>query len=110
MDIRNYVEIKKNCKFAVTKFKTSSFYRQLYTMNTYLKISVITMIVGIIVEKNGLSEQEAITAFYFSKTARKLSDENILLRQMSPYLIYELWNAERQTGNYKASPYIAALL
>jgi hypothetical protein len=79
-------------------------------MNTYLKITVITMIVGIIVEKNGLSEMEAITAFYLSKIARKLSDENILLRQMSPYLIYELWNAERQTGDYKESPYSAALL
>jgi hypothetical protein len=68
------------------------------------------MIIGIIVKKNGLSEQEAILAFYGSKIAQKLSDENILLRQMSPYLLYELWNAERETGNYKTSPYIAALL
>jgi hypothetical protein len=68
------------------------------------------MLVGIIVERNGLSEQEAITAFYRSKIARKLSDENILLRQMSPYLIYELWNAERTTGSYKESPYAKALL
>ena len=79
-------------------------------MNTYINISLITMLIGIIVEKNGLSEQEAIIAFYRSKTAQKLSDKNILLRQMSPYLLYELWNAERQTGNYKASPYTAALL
>ncbi|MDR2621104.1 MAG: hypothetical protein LBC48_00810 [Dysgonamonadaceae bacterium] len=79
-------------------------------MNTHLQIIIKTLVVGIIVEKNGLSEMEAITAFYSSKIARKLSDENILLRQMSPYLIYELWNAERQTGNYKASPYTAVLL
>ena len=79
-------------------------------MNTYLNISLITILIGIIVERNGLSEQEAITAFYRSKTAQKLSDKNILLRQMSPYLLYELWNAEILTGNYKASPYTAALL
>jgi len=79
-------------------------------MNTHLNISVITLLIGIIVEKNGLSEQDAITAFYKSKIAQKLSDKNILLRQMSPYLIYELWNAEIQTGNYKGSPYSAALL
>jgi len=78
-------------------------------MNT-LNISLITMLIGIIVEKNGLSEQEAIKAFYNSKTAQKLSDKNILLRLMSPYLLYELWNAEMQTGNYKASSYTAALL
>jgi len=64
----------------------------------------------IIVEKNKLSEQEAILAFYNSKTAQKLSDKNILLRQMSPYLLYELWNAEIQTGNYKESPYVAPFL
>jgi hypothetical protein len=68
------------------------------------------MIVGLIVEKNGLSEQEAITAFYLSEIAEKLSDENILLRQMSPYLLYELWNAEITTGDYRKSPYATALL
>ena len=77
---------------------------------TYLNISLITMLIGIIVEKNGLSEQDAIMAFYNSKTAQKLNNKNILLRQMSPYLLYELWNAEVQTGNYKSSPYTAALL
>ena len=79
-------------------------------MNTHLNICLITMLVGIIVEKNGLSEQEAIMAFYHSKTAQKLSDKNILLRQLSPYLLYELWDAERRTGNYKESPYAVALL
>jgi hypothetical protein len=79
-------------------------------MNIYLKISLITLLVGIIVERNGLSEQEAITAFYQSKIAQKLSNENILLRQMSPYLLYELWNAEKTAGDYKKSPYAMALL
>ena len=79
-------------------------------MNIHLKISVITLLIGIIVERTGLSEQEAIIAFYQSKTAQKLSDENILLRQMSPYLLYELWNAEKITGDYRKSIYASALL
>ena len=79
-------------------------------MNIYLKISAITLLIGIIVERTGLSEQEAIIAFYQSKTAQKLSDENILLRQMSPYLLYELWNAEKITGDYRKSFYASALL
>jgi len=79
-------------------------------MNIYLKISAISLLIGIIVERNGLSEQEAITAFYQSKIAQKFSDENILLRQMSPYLLYELWNAEKMTGDYRKSIYANALL
>jgi hypothetical protein len=75
-----------------------------------LKISVITLLIGIIIEKKGLSEQAAISAFYQSKIAQKLSDETILLRQMSPYLLYELWNAEYTVGDYKKSHYAAALL
>lgn len=79
-------------------------------MNIYLKISAITLLIGIIVERNGLSEQEAIAAFYQSKTAQKLSNKDILLRQMSPYLLYELWNAEKTTGDYRKSLYATALL
>jgi hypothetical protein len=79
-------------------------------MNIYLRISVITLLIEIIAERSGLSEQEAITAFYDSKIARKLSDDNILLRQMSPYLLYELWNAEKTTGDYRKSPCASALL
>ena len=79
-------------------------------MNIYLKISAITLLIGIIVERNRLSEQEAIAAFYQSKIAQKLSNENILLRQMSPYLLYELWNAEKTTGDYRKSIYASALL
>jgi hypothetical protein len=79
-------------------------------MNIYLKINAITLLIGIIVERNGLSEQEAITAFYQSKIAQKLNDENILLRQMSPYLLYELWNEEKTTGDYRKSIYASAFL
>jgi len=79
-------------------------------MNTYIKISLINMIVRLIVEKNGLDEQEAILAFYNSKIAEKLADKNLGLYLLSPYLIYELWNTEYQTGDYKQSPYFWSML
>jgi hypothetical protein len=78
-------------------------------MKTYLNSSLIAMIVGLIVDRNEMSEQEAINSFYLSEISRKLDNENILLRQMSPYLIYELWNAEITIGNYQQSPYANAL-
>ncbi|MDR1784125.1 MAG: hypothetical protein LBR13_07700 [Dysgonamonadaceae bacterium] len=79
-------------------------------MNVYLRTSLITALVGLIVEQNRLTEQEAIAAFYHSKLSRKVSDDNILLRQMSPYLLYELWNTERNVGDYRKSPYADSLL
>lgn len=68
------------------------------------------MIVRLIVEKNSLEEQEAISVFYNSKIAEKLADQNLGLHFLSPYLIYELWNAEYQTGDYRQSPYFWSIL
>ena len=79
-------------------------------MNTYINISLISMIVRLIVEKNNIEEQEAIFAFYNSKIAEKVADKNIGLYLLSPYLIYELWNAEYQTGEFSQSPYYWSLL
>ncbi|MDR3366307.1 MAG: hypothetical protein LBO71_05010 [Prevotellaceae bacterium] len=78
-------------------------------MDTHLKATLTTMLVGLIVERNGLSEQEAIRAFYTSKIARKLSDERALLH-LAPYFLYELWSDERTLGDYRKSPYATALL
>jgi hypothetical protein len=68
------------------------------------------MLVRLIIERNGLSEQEAIRAFYQSKIAQKLSNKDMLLRQLSPYLLYELWNEEYVSGDYRKSPYSSALV
>ena len=76
----------------------------------HLKVCLVKMIVGLIVERNELSEQEAITAFYMSEIARKLDDEETLLQYLSPYLLYELWNDEKTLGDYRKSPYLTALL
>ena len=79
-------------------------------MNTYINISLISMIVRLIVEKNHLNEQEAISAFYNSRISDKLANRDAGLYRYSPYLIYELWNAEYQTGEYEQSPYYGSLL
>jgi hypothetical protein len=67
------------------------------------------MIVRLIVERNDIEEQEAIFAFYDSKIAEKVADRDMGLYLLSPYLIYELWNAERQTGDFRHSPYFGGI-
>ena len=77
---------------------------------TYIKISLANMVVRLIVEKNNIGEQDAIFAFYNSKIADKLADINSGLYLFSPYIIYELWNTEYQTGDFKQSPYFWSML
>lgn len=79
-------------------------------MITYIKISLVTMIVSLIVENNDLNEQEAINKFYNSNIAEVLSDKSTGLYLLSPYLIYELWETEYQTGDYRKSPYYMCML
>jgi len=79
-------------------------------MITYIKISLITMIVRLIVEKHNMDEQEAIFKFYNSNISDVLSDKSTGLYLLSPYLIYELWKSEYQTGDYKESPYYWCML
>ena len=63
------------------------------------------MIVRLIVQNNNIEEQEAIFSFYNSKIAEKLADTDSGLYLLSPHIIYELWKAEYQSGDYKQSPY-----
>jgi hypothetical protein len=68
------------------------------------------MIVGLIVENNNIDEQEAIFKFYNSKIADKLADSASGLYKLSPYIIYELWKAEYQNGDFKQSPYYSIMV
>lgn len=78
-------------------------------MITYIRISLINMVVRLIVEHNNMEEQEAIFSFYNSKIADKLADSNNGIYLLSPYIIYELWNAEYQKGDYRQSPFYLAM-
>jgi len=79
-------------------------------MITFIRISLINMIVSLIVEKNKLNEQEAIYAFYNSGIADKLADTDTGLYLLSPYIIYDFWNAEYLNGDYAKSEYYSALV
>ena len=79
-------------------------------MNTYINIYLINMVVRLIVERNNIDEQKAIFAFYNSKIAEKLADRNVGLYLLSPHIIYELWDAECKTGDYRQSPFSQSLL
>ncbi len=79
-------------------------------ITTYINISLIRMVVRLIVEKDNLEEQEAIIAFYNSEIAEKIADKDLGLYRLSPYLIYELWNIEYQTGDFRKSPYYLGIL
>ena len=79
-------------------------------MITYIKISLINMVVRLILENYDMEEQEAVFSFYNSKIANKLADSNTGLYLLSPFLIYELWNTEYQTGDFKLSPYYSAMI
>ena len=79
-------------------------------MNTYIRISLINMIIRLIVENNKLEEQEAIFAFYNSKIADKLADTSTGLYLLSPYIIYDFWNAEYKNGDYSTSDYYSVLI
>jgi len=79
-------------------------------MITYIRISLINMIVRLIVENNKLEEQDAIFAFYNSKIADKLADKYTGLYLLSPYIIYNLWNEEYINGDYSKSEYNDVLI
>ena len=68
------------------------------------------MVVSLIVENNNINEQEAIFKFYNSKIAEKLADSSSGLYRLSPYIIYELWKAEYQYGDFRQSPYYLTLI
>ena len=68
------------------------------------------MVVRLIVENYSMEELEAIFSFYNSKIADKLSDSNTGLYLLSPYIIYELWDAEYQNGDYRQSPYYSTMI
>jgi len=79
-------------------------------MITFIRISLINMIVSLITENNRLNEQEAIFAFYNSGIADKLADADTGLYLLSPYIIYDFWNAEYLNDDYTKSEYYNALV
>lgn len=73
-------------------------------MEHYLiRATIIPTIVGYIQEKYGMTEQEALRAFYLSATADALADDETGLYGQSALYIFGLFSEEfeemRQQGN-----------
>ncbi|MBQ6470478.1 MAG: hypothetical protein IJJ33_00715 [Victivallales bacterium] len=59
-----------------------------------------------IMEKYGLDDLAAIRSFLQSETYQMLLDRETLLYTFSPLVIFELWEAEKVTGDPRNSVYI----
>ncbi len=71
------------------------------TLNFYDK-EVVTSII----EKYGFDERKAIDDFLSSETYRMLIDPEMELYKVGPQIIFDMWEAEKVTGNPRLSIYI----
>ncbi|NBI13173.1 hypothetical protein GVX81_06020 [[Haemophilus] felis] len=60
----------------------------------------------LIIDKYGFTELEAINAFIQSETYKMLIDPDLELYKVSPYILFDLWENEKITGNPRNSAYI----
>lgn len=60
------------------------------------------------VEKYGFNELDAIKIFISSETYRLLIDVELELYKVSPYIIFDMWENEKITGNPRNSLYLRA--
>lgn len=67
---------------------------------TYLAVVISPAVVGILVERLGLSEKEAFRSYFASRLYAALSDEGQKLWHFSPELLASLAEDEFRTGSY----------
>ena len=60
----------------------------------------------LIVEKYWLADKEAIRLFISSETYQMLLDTETELYKMSPYVLFDMWENEKVTGEPRNSQYI----
>lgn len=61
-----------------------------------------------IIDKYGLDERMAIREFLYSETYKMLIDPEMELYKASPLIIFDMWEAEKVTGDPRSSIYIRA--
>ena len=61
-----------------------------------------------IIDKYGIDERKAISDFLSSETYRMLIDPETELYKVSPLIIFDMWEAEKVTGDPRSSIYIRA--
>ncbi len=67
---------------------------------TYLAVVVSPSVVGLIAEKLGIGEVEAVKRFFTSNVYAALSDEETKMWHYSPELISSLLEEEVRTGRF----------
>lgn len=66
--------------------------------NTLLSIILVPQIIDLIIQKEKMTEDGALEAFYQSKTYELLSNEESKLWHLSPLAVYFVWKNEKETG------------
>ncbi|KIR02604.1 hypothetical protein P261_01419 [Lachnospiraceae bacterium TWA4] len=61
---------------------------------------------NLISEKYGYSEKEALRLFITSETYQMLLDAETEVYKMSPYIVFDMWESEKVTGDPRNSEYI----
>jgi hypothetical protein len=62
----------------------------------------------LIADKYGFTPMEALRSFLSSETHAMLEDKTCGMTDFGPYGIFDIWEAERVTGNPRNSVYIRA--
>ena len=63
-----------------------------------LSVVLVPQIMELIINKEQINEDQALEAFYQSKTYDLLSKEESKLWHLSPLAIYFIWKEEQKTG------------
>ena len=63
-------------------------------------------VIGRIMDKYGLSQMDAARAFLTSETHAMLEDAELAMWDFSERAIFEMWEAERVTGDPRNSVYL----
>ncbi len=66
--------------------------------NALLSITIIPKIMELIINKESLDEDSALTSFYKSKTYELLSDKSTDMWHYSPLTLYQMWKQEEEKG------------
>ena len=59
-----------------------------------------------IIEKYGIDEIDAIREFIKSDTYQMLIEPKVEVYKLSPHIVFDMWESERETGDPRNSLYI----
>ncbi len=63
-------------------------------------------VVSNIIAKYGIDDKQAVIEFLGSETYRMMVDPEMELYRQSPFIVFDMWESEKVTGNPRNSVYI----